>query len=69
MRALAVFLLTVFGGANFPNYSHASQFISQLGASDAPNARMIILVSGMNCNYTLLNAGPSGFPRSGQSLE
>jgi len=38
-----VVLLTVIGGANFPNYSHASQFISELGASGAPNARLINL--------------------------
>ena len=40
---LAVVLLTVLGGANFPNYSHASQFISELGASGAPNGRIISL--------------------------
>lgn len=43
LGTLAVFLLTVLGGANFPNYSHASQFISELGASGAPSARMINL--------------------------
>jgi hypothetical membrane protein len=36
-------MLTVLGGANFPNYSHASQLISELGAFDAPNARIINL--------------------------
>lgn len=41
LGTLAVFLLTVLGGVNFPNYSHASQFISELGASGAPNARII----------------------------
>ena len=40
---LAVVLLTVVGGAHFPNYSHASQFISELGADGAPNARLINL--------------------------
>jgi len=40
---LAVVLLTVIGGAIFPNYSHASQFISELGADGAPNARLINL--------------------------
>lgn len=43
MGVLAVILLTVIGGANFPNYSHASQFISELGADGAPNARVINL--------------------------
>jgi hypothetical protein len=38
---LAVVLLTIIGGANFPNYSHASQFISELGADGAPHARLI----------------------------
>ena len=38
-----MFLLTALGGANFPNYSHASQFISELGADGAPNARIITL--------------------------
>lgn len=40
---LTVVLLTVVGGANFPNYSHASQFISELGARGAPNGRIISL--------------------------
>ena len=43
LGTLAVVLLTVVGGANFPNYSHASQFISELGATGAPNARIISL--------------------------
>lgn len=43
LGALAVVLLTVVGGAHFPNYSHASQFISELGADGAPNARLINL--------------------------
>ena len=38
---LVVFLLTVIGGANFPHYSHASQFISELGSTDAPHGRLI----------------------------
>jgi hypothetical membrane protein len=41
LGSLAVVLLTLIGGANFPNYSHASQFISELGADGAPNARLI----------------------------
>lgn len=43
LGSLAVVLLTVIGGAHFPNYSHASQFISELGADGAPNARLINL--------------------------
>lgn len=43
LGSLAVVLLTLIGGATFPNYSHASQFISELGADGAPNARLINL--------------------------
>ncbi len=43
LGTLAVVLLTVIGGANFPNYSHASQFISELGANGAPNGRVVSL--------------------------
>jgi hypothetical protein len=43
LGSLAVVLLTLLGGANFPNYSHASQFISELGADGAPHARLINL--------------------------
>jgi hypothetical protein len=43
LGALVVVVLTVVGGANFPNYSHASQFISELGADGAPNAHLINL--------------------------
>ena len=43
LGALVVILLTVVGGANFPNYSHTSQFISELGADGAPHARLINL--------------------------
>ncbi len=38
---LTVVLLTVIGGANFPNYSHAAQYISELGSVDAPHGRLI----------------------------
>lgn len=38
---LIVVMLTVLGGADFPNYSHASQFISELGSTDAPDGRLI----------------------------
>jgi hypothetical protein len=41
--ALLVLLITVLGGANFPNYSHTRQFISELGAFGAPNAEIINL--------------------------
>jgi hypothetical membrane protein len=41
--ALWILLITVLGGANFPNYSHTTQFISELGAIGAPNAGIINL--------------------------
>lgn len=38
-----VWLITtiVIGGMTYPNYSHLSQFISELGATGAPNAGMV----------------------------
>jgi len=38
---LTVVLLTVIGGANFPGYSHASDFISELGSTDASHGRLV----------------------------
>jgi hypothetical membrane protein len=38
--ALVIFL-TVIGGAVFPDYSHTSQFISELGAIGAPHSTLI----------------------------
>ena len=43
LGTLAVFLVTVVGGATFPNFSHSSQFISELGADGAPHASIINL--------------------------
>ncbi|MDY7226669.1 DUF998 domain-containing protein [Hyalangium rubrum] len=41
LGALAILLLTVLGGAAFPNYSHLSQFISELGAREAPHGKLV----------------------------
>jgi hypothetical protein len=41
LGALVILVLTVLGGAAFPNYSHLSQFISELGARAAPHGRLI----------------------------
>lgn len=41
LAALTVGLLTVIGGAFYPGFSHVSQFISELGATDAPHARLV----------------------------
>ncbi|HYI01854.1 DUF998 domain-containing protein [Hyalangium sp.] len=38
---LIILMLTVLGGATFPNYSHRSQFISELGAREAPHMDLI----------------------------
>ncbi|MGH7559321.1 MAG: DUF998 domain-containing protein [Gemmatimonadota bacterium] len=43
LGAATVLLVTVLGGLGFPNYSHASQYISELGARGAPNAELINL--------------------------
>ena len=38
------FVATIsLGGVNHPNYQHMSQFISELGATGAPNARIVSL--------------------------
>lgn len=59
LAALAVFLVTVIGGAGFPNYSHASQFISELGATGAPHAGLVNYVGFLPagvfvCTFALL---------------
>jgi len=41
LGALTVLMLTIVGGAAFPNYSHLSQFISELGAQGAPHAALV----------------------------
>ncbi|MGH7589288.1 MAG: DUF998 domain-containing protein [Gemmatimonadota bacterium] len=43
LGASVVLLTTIIGGFAFPDYSHASQFISELGARGAPNASLINL--------------------------
>jgi hypothetical membrane protein len=41
LAPLAILLMTVLGGAAFPGYSHLSQFISELGAREAPHGELI----------------------------
>jgi hypothetical protein len=36
-------IMIVAGGATWPGYSHVSQFISELGATNAPHARVVNL--------------------------
>ncbi len=68
LGALAVALLTVIGGAMYPGYSHASQFISELGAAGAPHAGLVnmagFLPAGiLICAFALL--AWKALPRSG----
>ncbi|SEU29505.1 Protein of unknown function [Stigmatella erecta] len=67
---LAVLLLTVLGGAAFPDYSHLSQFISELGAREAPHGELIsyggFLPAGiLICAFSFLAARV--LPRSGMT--
>jgi hypothetical protein len=41
MALLFVVALTLFGGAFYPDYSHLSQFISELGARQAPHEQVV----------------------------
>ena len=41
LAVLTIVLLTIIGGAFYPNYSHTSQFISELGATNAPHAAAV----------------------------
>lgn len=79
LGTLAVVLLTVIGGAHFPNYSHASQFISELGADGAPHARLInfggflpagVLITGFAffAWRSLPRSGTTGFGMIGLAL-
>jgi Protein of unknown function (DUF998) len=41
LALLWVLFLTLLGGAQFPGYSHAAQFISELGARQAPHEQLV----------------------------
>lgn len=43
LGALWMLAMTVIGGATFPGYDHASQFISELGANGAPHGLAVSL--------------------------
>lgn len=61
-------VLIVAGGAAWPGYSHVSQFISELGATGAPQARLVNLGGFLPVGVLLtLFAVLSAFlaPRSG----
>jgi hypothetical membrane protein len=67
---LVVLMLVVLGGAAFPNYSHLSQFISELGAREAPHGELIsfggFLPAGiLVCAFSFFAA--QALPRSGMT--
>lgn len=71
LGALFVLLMAVVGGALFPNYSHLSQFLSELGARGAPHAELIsvagFLPAGLLlCAFAFFAA--RALPRSGMML-
>jgi hypothetical membrane protein len=41
LGALWLLVMVVIGGATYPGYDHASQFISELGAVGAPHGRLV----------------------------
>lgn len=65
--ALAIVLVTVLGAAAFPNYSHATQFISELGAAGAPHEVAVRFVGFLPAGVflsLLVVAAYRGLPRS-----
>ncbi len=55
---VTLLILIVVGGAAFPEYSHASQFISELGATDAPHEMWVrfagfLPVGILSCIYLM----------------
>jgi hypothetical protein len=52
--ALCVLLMTVLGGLATPGYSHASQFISELGASRAAHEYLVRFLGFLPAGITLL---------------
>lgn len=68
---LVILLLVVLGGATFPNYSHLSQFISELGAREAPHQKLIsyggFLPAGILLCVFAISASQV-LPRSGMTL-
>jgi hypothetical membrane protein len=64
----AIFLLTVLvGGATFPDYSHARQYISELGATGAPHSQLVAWLGFVPSSVLLAIfslAAPLTLPRS-----
>lgn len=67
LALLWVLFLTVFGGAQFPGYSHAAQFISELGARQAPHEQLVRWAGFLPAGVLLLvfcAAARAALPRS-----
>ncbi|MDQ3205059.1 MAG: DUF998 domain-containing protein [Pseudomonadota bacterium] len=65
--ALWVVGLTVAGGAAFPGYSHASQYISELGARGAPHGDLVTFAGFLPAALLLMTfavAAAKALPRS-----
>jgi hypothetical protein len=65
--ALAIALVTVLGAAALPNYSHAAQFISELGASGAAHENAVRFARFLPAGVLLclfVVAAYKGLPRS-----
>jgi hypothetical protein len=63
-----VLLLTVLGGLGYPDYSHVSQFISELGASGAPHEHLVRFAGFLPAGLLLCFFAWTAFkalPRSG----
>ena len=68
LLSFSLLLLTVaIGAANFPGYSHAAQYISELGAHGAPHGRMVSWLGFVPSGLLLMVfafAAPLALPRS-----
>lgn len=67
LAPLFVLALTLLGGASFPGYSHSSQFISELGAREAPHEQFVRWLGFLPAGIALLlfcAAALASLPRS-----
>ncbi|GAB4195195.1 MAG: hypothetical protein Tsb002_27430 [Wenzhouxiangellaceae bacterium] len=64
-------LMTVVGGAFFPDYSHVQQYISELGARGAPHAGMVRFLGFLPVGVAVVTFALLAYrllPRSGMTL-
>jgi Protein of unknown function (DUF998) len=67
LGVLFALLLALLGGAYFPGYSHAAQFISELGARQAPHEQLVRWVGFLPAGVLILGFSAAAFfalPRS-----